>query len=506
MSQARGRQSALDHPDLRLGLRAEHFRCIGRNGLGDPLNAYPHAMSWFRGSLMLGTTRSNLCMLRVSKIRTRLETWPVECPENLYDQDMRAQIWRYDPTGDLWANVCRSPLIEKNGERLPRELGYRGMVRFKGRSDTEEALYVSTYAPARANGARILRSVDGWNFEEVAHPAAFGDKIIALRLLIPFKDRLFTSPTATTGGKPNIAGHAVVYETDDPQGGEWRAVNLPGFGDPDNLGIFEMIGSGDHLYAGTLNPKGYQVWRTEAGGHPPYRWERVVTLGAYRGPLNQSIASFCVHDGFVYAGGGIQHGGVDTGNGVGPAPPELIRIAPDGSWDLVVGRTRDTPDGRKTALSGLPAGFGNFFAGYFWRMESHDGWLYVGSFDWSLMMRYANRKNWPAPFRAAFERVGIERVIEQISGADLYRSRDGENWMAVTNQGFGNPYNYGIRTMQSTPAGLAVGMVNPFAPRVAVNRSGSWEFVENPDGGMEIWLGSRRTASDHSSQAAAGRR
>src|SRR5262249_10950321 len=54
---------------------------------------------------------------------------------------------------------------------------------------------------------------------------------------------------------------------------------------------------------------------------------------------------------------------------------------------------------------------------------------------------------------------------------------------------FDNPYNSGIRTMVSTPHGLAVGTVNPFGPEVAVKRGETWEYVDNPRGGLEVWLG-----------------
>ena len=37
--------------------------------------------------------------------------------------------------------------------------------------------------------------------------------------------------------------------------------------------------------------------------------------------------------------------------------------------------------------------------------------------------------------------------------------------------GFGNKFNWGIRTLASTPQGLMVGTANPFGPRVAVERA-----------------------------------
>ncbi len=488
----------IDHAGLAMG----DFARIARNGFGDQLNSYPHSMMWFRDRLYVGTTRSNLCLFKVSKISKKLDRWPVECPDYVYEQDMRAQIWRFDPSGRVagvensgWSEVCRSPWIETaEGERLPREMGYRAMCVFKGRSDPQECLYLSTYVPARGQGAQILRSVDGIGFDPVPMPDGFSARITTLRLIQPFKGKLFTSPTGTAGGNVNAVGTAVIYVSDDPASGNWQVANLPSFGEPENVGVFEMVGCGDWLYAGTGNPNGYQIWRTRAEGKPPYDWHCVVRNGAYRGVLNQGVASFCVHEGLVYAGSGIQHGGIDRANKVGPAGPELIRIYEDGSWDLIVGRERDTPDGMKIPLSGQGPGFGNMFSGYFWRMESHDGWLYLGTFDWSLMLRYSENGEWPAPFSRMLDRFGVERLIDMQAGADLYRSRDGENWLAVTTRGMGNPYNYGIRTLQSTPHGLAVGFVNPFGPRCGKDLPDGFGYFDNPDGGLEVWLGQRRSS------------
>jgi len=42
------------------GLREDNFRKICVNGFGDPLNAYPHSMMWFKDRLYVATTRANL--------------------------------------------------------------------------------------------------------------------------------------------------------------------------------------------------------------------------------------------------------------------------------------------------------------------------------------------------------------------------------------------------------------------------------------------------------------
>ncbi|MBF0306225.1 MAG: hypothetical protein HQL41_11315 [Alphaproteobacteria bacterium] len=472
------------------GLGLGDFRKASENGFGDPGNAYPHSMAWWRDRLFVGTTRSNMCMLKISKIKTNLAQWPVECPDYLYDLDMRAQIWSLDTATGQWDEAFRSPMITgRDGQRLPREMGYRNMTVFKGRSDPSEALYLCTYSPAKGIGTQILRLLDGKVPQPVPRPVEWGERVTTLRLLVPFKGRLFTSPTGEADGNPNSTSHMVIYETDDPVEGQWRRVCEPRFGDPDNSSVFEMAACGDWLYAGTSGAKGYQVWRTRAEGPAPYDWECVLSEGAWRGRENQGVASMWVFNDALYIGSGIQHGGIDIVNKVGPAGPELVRINADGSWDLLVGVARDTPHGRKRPLSGLMPGFGNFFNGYFWRMAAHDGWLYLGTFDWSLMLQYSKSENWNPAFRRAIDKIGLETMFHHQAGADLWRSADGENWLPVTMNGFDNPYNYGIRTLQSTPAGLFVGTVNPFAPRIAVKGLKGWEYRDNPRGGLEIWRG-----------------
>jgi hypothetical protein len=282
-----------------------------------------------------------------------------------------------------------------------------------------------------------------------------------------------------------------VYESRDPAKGEWRAVSSPGFGDPDNEGVFMLCPFGEQLYAGTFNNKGFQIWRSDCEGEPPYQWTKVIDQGAYRGSLNQIAISLMVFNNALYIGTAIQNGGFDYKNRIGPAAPEVIRIFPDGSWDLIIGTARDTPDGKKKPLSGLRPGFNNSFNGYFWCMEVHDQWLYLGTsnissviLSWLLLDRFPDRS------RRLFEQVGVDNIVKNQGGFELWRTSDGENWLPVHRNGFGTPYNIGIRNLVSTPYGLFVGTANPFGPRVAVQQGDRWVYSDNPRGSLEIWLGS----------------
>ena len=473
------------------GLSIANFRKVCENGFGDRNNAYAHSMTWFKEHLYVGTTRANLCLIRNSMPYLKIDVWPVECPNRVYSPEFeqtqaRAEIWRYSPPLDLWERVFQAPMIMgSEGDEISRELGYRGMVVFQGKSDQEPALYTSTWSRSRGPGPVILRSDDGKNFVSVSRPGLINLPINSLRLLIPFKGRLFTAPTGAAQGNPNTSGVTVIYESNDPANGEWRPVNQPGFGDSDNRTIFELRAFGDYLYAGTINNKGFQIWRTLAEGEPPYQWTNVITKGAGRGSLNQIASSMIAFKDALYVGTGIQNGGYDHINKIGPAGAEIIRIQHDGSWEVMVG---DIRDGKKP-LSGLSAGFNSLFSGYVWRMGIHDGWLYAGTMDWSITLGYTQLEGRPDKVIRMLGQVGVENIVKHQGGCELWRSYDGENWLPVTRQGFGNPYNYGIRNIISTPYGLFVGTANPFGPRVAKRIDDQWRYVDNPDGGLEVWLG-----------------
>jgi hypothetical protein len=441
-------------------------------------------------------------MLKVQLIFRDLPVhiWPVEGPdaddiEGLYKLDRRAQIWRYDPLQDTWEEVFRAPMVTgTTGTQVPRETGMRSMVVYQGINDQQPCLYVATWAVSRSPGALLLRSEDGLTYEPVSpYGIIEGLPVTATRVLIPFNGKLYTSPNGTRGyGKTfaiNVSANPIVYETNDPGSGRWTPVSEPGFGDPGNEGVFMVCPFKDQLYAGTFNKRGYEIWRSECSGEPPYTWTRVLQQGGYRGPLNQVVTSMHVFKGALYIGSGIQNGGSDRVNNIGPAGSELIRINADDSWDLLVGDPRDTPDGKRRPLSTYTSGFGNVFNGYFWDMGSHDGWLYLGTMDSTIWINWFDLDHSPALAREFVNKVGVENLLAHEAGCDLWRSADGENWMPVTQVGFDNFYNLGVRKIISTPHGLALGVANVFGPRVAVKRDGQWQYEDNPRGGLEIWFG-----------------
>ena len=493
----------LDHTDGQAGpgLTAHSFRKVSLNGFGDPYNSYPHSMTWFRDHLYVGTSRATLAY----RGRQRAEDhpdwlgaiWPVKIPKGIWDIDLRAEIWRYHPPTNRWSKMFTSPLVEgMDGAEVPLSVAFRAMTSFQGLSDSAPAIYAPTMATHQTTSAVMLRSVDGVNFEiGTEEGLGFPDpyKPRGVRAIATFKGRLFIAPSVARKRKSyNFPEFMVIFSSADPATAKWHLSCEPHFGNPNNLSVFEMIEFNGYLYAGTMNVnEGFQVWKTDAEGEPPYRWRKVLSHGAHRGKLNQGAITLQPFRGCLYVGTGIQEGGYDRHNNVGPAAMELIRINPDDSWDIIVGEPRLTPDGFKVPLSGLGPGFGKLTAGYLWSMCGHEGWLYVGTLDWLMGIRYGKRDLWPEQLRRMLPRKRLEQLIDKFGGFDLWRSRDGCNWIPITQNGFGNPFNVGARTMMSTPHGLFIGAANPFAPDVAVQRVAGWKYETNPRGGTEILLGSR---------------
>jgi hypothetical protein len=480
------------------GLNEADFRLTCESGFGDGWNHYAHSMAWFEGRIYVGTTRATMAANKWNVPRPNWRPWPVDSAEYIYDVPRQSEIWAYTPETDHWERVYQAPMVasKRSKHPVPRYIGFRGMTVFQGASDTKPCLYVSTWAPMLAEPPDVLRSEDGVSFEPVPRPP-FSPAVRSFRTLQVFNDRVHTTPTSSTAGarraSDSIGSQAMIYATDDLQSTDWHAASEEGFGNPDNLTVFEMHVYDGHLYGATVNGKaGFELWKTK-GGDLPYRWTRVLQHGAWRGPENEVGVSMCEFNGALYVGTGILNGGYHRAFKLGPAAAELIRVWPDDSWELLVGDPRLSPEGIRYPLSGYSSGFDQLFNGYIWRMGVHDGRLYAGTFCWANSLPYLPMRVWPEDVLALIERWGVDKLVRYHGGCELWRSPDGLHWEPVTRSGFGNVYNWGVRNIQSTPHGLFVATANPFGPTIAQRQAnGEWEYVPNPRGGCEVWLGSER--------------
>jgi hypothetical protein len=404
-----------------------------------------------------------------------------------------ARILRFDPHARRWEVVYRSPLVEADAraraahvylvgrgrprpgqveaQQVPLYRGYRGMVVFRGVSDPEPALYVGTVSHW---GARILRSADGLRFEPVCDPGLGDPNVLSFRSMVEFEGRLFVTPTGSVSGDVldrNFGENTTMYVSDDPAMGRWQRAMPESFDNPDNRTIFGVAPFAGYLYAGTGNPKtGYQIWRTTASGAPPYSWECVLDRGAFRFNLNEVAISMVAFNDALYIGSGLPGLGYDKTHNVGPGAAELVRLHPDGRWDLIVGTPRFTPEGLKVPLASMGPGFNDPNNTVFWSLGAHEGALYLGT---------NNVRAWLVALR------GLPRMS---GGAQLWRTHDGSTWRPVTLDGFGNPFAAGFRSLLSTPYGLFVGTSNHQELHPLWLRRTRTPGEPAP-GGTEIWLG-----------------
>lgn len=426
-------------------LTADRFTGIASGGLGHPGSTLAHSMACFGGKLYVGTSSPS-----------------TRGPED------RARIERYDPVAQTWQTVFESPVLALDakvqaraaglgsssggGKRRPsetlatmgREFGLRSMTVFQGTGDAAPCLYVGTMS---LWGGRVLRSADGVQFDPVTAPGIDDDTVMSFRGLTSFKGKLFAAPAGTITEQMidrNLAPRAIVHVAQDPASGVWEPACLPGFGDPINHGVFSLATAHGHLYAGTGSPtRGFQLWRTAAEGPAPYHWERMLTDGAWRFNHNLTTAAMVEFGGDLYVGSGIPGFGYDAENDVGPSAAELIRLHPDGSWDLIFGEPRFTPDGLKIPLSAMGPGLDDPYNAVIWNMCVHQGTLYIGTHNWEPN-DWAMHGN-GAPIQGGYQ---------------LWASSDGENWTLVLADGNGSITSTGVRTLLSAPEGLYLGTSN----------------------------------------------
>ena len=431
-----------------LALGTNDFATTSAKGFGDSQNSVAWSMKWWEktGKLYVGTNRSWMCW-SYAAFATAFPLlgfiYPpldpdIECTPDYTDLPLQAEIWAWTPPeipGDdgVWERVFQSEKdvpIAGTEKFAPRDIGFRTMAIFTEQDGTE-ALYVAGVNSSPIHDdkfgvppPRILRSTDGINFEPIPQDpfTVLGDlSKNSFRSLTAFNDKLYVIHTS-------VQGNGKVYEATNPELGNdaWRQVSP----EVPDLRTFELQEFNGFLYAGVLDlAQGYAVIRLDTTGEPPYEFTTVVPLGGYlENDPSKAVVSMHVFNNYLYVG-------TDD-------PAELIRIDADDNWDLIVGTARRTPDGPKVPLSGLDEGFAFTLNDHIWRMQEHDGYLYVGTYDKSTSQRLCQDKR---------------EILQDQMGLDLYRTSDGIHFSAVNTTGFGDIFDYGVRTLQSTPYGLFVG-------------------------------------------------
>lgn len=499
-----------------------------RGGFGDPMNNYAWSMAYLDGALYVGTVRNLpalVGMMSGLEEEIGIMTWPDGDPgSEEWANSWTPEIWRYKCGEDPeWTMVYRpeititppNPLLPA-GIPMSQTMGYRCMTTFK------DAVYagagIFAFPPIGEPFPHlILRSENGFDWEPVP--------TLPILLSESLDIRAMAAHDAAGENKLYVAGMGgVIFSSEDPTTGAWDPVCEPYFGLTfpfDTLAeIPELCSFNDRLYAGTYNIfTGYQVWRSKIP-HPMIQddWEKIVD-GGYGDTWNQGAITMEVFNDHLYVGSALWFDYYppmpDMGDlAKGPKGFELIRIDTEDNVELIIGAYNPTdplplplsaPIPRPPPMSGWPAGFGNILQPYCWSLEEHDGWLYLGTLDLSSvlgiitpemisslpiedmlpliaeeLLQSGLDEQYVIELLALLEDVDPAEIIhllwEYLGGADMWKSADGIYWIPVSLNGFDHPFNYGFRTMVSTPEGLYVGTANPFR--------------EEYDGGCQVWVGS----------------
>lgn len=450
-------------------LTANNFVQMAQHGFGDINNNWPQAMIWWKNNLYVGASRNSQCTslygvhlagiaLLGQALADQFLPYPpadssLPCTPDPADLPLQAEIWRWAPT-NTWTRVFQSPNVLPNpgsgppgpprtGKFLPYEMSIRGFAAHK-ESDGTEALYafgVNTTIIWDRNQLpppRILRTIDGINWAPLPqdpgtflHSLPFNPDHSSFRSPVSFNGKLFVL------SGPAFGQGTLIASTNPSQGNNAWFVAA----DPSIL-FFEMASFNGWLYLGGIDLlNGYAVYKTKAEGPPPYALTQVVPAGAgLTVRPSRSVVSMFVHYNRLYVGTATY--------------PEIIRINADDTWDLVMGAPRIDPwtNLPKFPLSNLDAGFGMTLNDHVWYQSDANNYLYAGTYNASTGAR-RDPVNGP--------------LLEPTMGGHLYVTPDDWYYSAVTTNGFANlndplggKFNFGVRTMASTPYGLFVGMTN----------------------------------------------
>ncbi len=418
-------------------------------------NDYPWAMKYFspdftdlNGRLYVGTGNGvmNSMMKRVlAEIGLDFNPEPYMLPPEIrrYRPDLGEKVWE---TVLDYREIEQEPDWETSG------------VRALGVYDTpkgERYLYAGTFGEEPAMWRSKTGDYGTWEKIWSTHVPG------SVRSFAEHAGLLYIAVTYEAILEEQIPGE--IYATD---GEDVWAVIKDGFGNPNNIGIFEIISFAGYLYAGTYNKKdGYEIWRFDGAGDK-IRPELVVEKGG-PSPSNQSAASMKQFKDHLYVGALIA-AGINTAGGFPVRGADMIRINADRSWETIVG------PGSKT-----PSGFGKPTNAYLWTLEEYNGRLYCGVWDSLSFLRVSETylpqikdqfpdMDWWDLLELLWERfvkpkLGIKsssknNILQE--GGALYVSDDGVYWHPLFTDGLGNPRNFGVRQLEIMGSDLYIGFSN----------------------------------------------
>lgn len=253
----------------------------------------------------------------------------------------------------------------------------------------------------------------------------------------------------------------------------WRQVNINGFFVPSTVSVTTLASFSGHLYAGTFDLGGYgaELWRMDAAG----TWTP-VTINGFDNPANMGIYHLLEFNGYLYAG----TWSYESNGG------EVWRSSDGQNWTQVVASDFGNPTNaevfRLSVFSNqIYAGTRSYtdeHGAEIWRSSTGD----AGSWQKVVTNGFDNPNNKGILTMEEFNGALYAGTFSDgpDDGADLWRY-DGNNWSAVTNDGFGNTDTYAIS---------ALAVFNDYL------YAGTGRY--DPSGG-QIWRCSKASGCDESS-------
>lgn len=210
-----------------------------------------------------------------------------------------------------------------------------------------------------AVGSRILRSSDGETFDELPNPSP-AQGLGPVGQVVAAGGRMF-GLAASTREKPFAAAaraeDGMVFVRDDPAEGVWVSAGAPGDGDGAARRVHGIAGFAGSVWAAVTHPEaGFELWRAEPDGAPPFTWRPVLREGTWRFTVNKVATAMVIHADALWLGTAAP---IDEPWEIGHNGPEILRVEADGAWEVVVGAPRFTPDGLKVPLAEWGPGFGD---------------------------------------------------------------------------------------------------------------------------------------------------
>jgi hypothetical protein len=278
----------------------------------------------------------------------------------------------------------------------------------------KEASSVLCVRFASISTEKLLFSKDGENFKVIGSKQQTILQLFASRRLLSWRGRTYTLPSGTSGVLKEY-DRDVIYSSNTASLEQWQESNPAGFGDPSNQRIAELIVFDDRLYAGTVNvEKGFQLWQARDISQTPHNWEPVLSNGANRYSLNQTVSSMVVFKNDLYVASGLF---IDISNErvkkLYPAGFELIRIYADGEWDIIVGTPKFSKDGLKVPLSAMGEGFNEPYNCVVQQMVVHGDYLYLAT------QKVENFQLWRTEDGETWELVSVEDSITNYSEVEV---------------------------------------------------------------------------------------